>query len=279
MKPSKEELQSILAGLQAAGHDLPETTAGDPTTDPEVSVEEEIALKQQMLEDALNVEGQAHVKIALPEGVVKNPLEDNRIRRVPDFPLGEGVEEAPPKDKWSRLIPELGWVRVTEAEYEAFFRNYLLGNRHVMRTSIQVEPGRYFKCKVQSLPPGEREVLAIATARIVKDSVVLQEIVEKDQVRHLIKADTWLKLEVMTRIIFVEDKDWKHFPIVLDPEALPEEYPDYDQLIRAVRIRFNALHDFALLARSLHQAAVKFTILEDALANRDFTDPAGAGYY
>ena len=278
MKPSKQELKDILDSMRAQSTNPDKPEKGESRESNERKMRQQIAEKQAEMADALDVEGQEHVKIAIPEELARSPMDEDRVRRVPGGIFGESEEGSPPEkpDIWMRKVPELGTVRVSEPEYEAFFRNYLLGVRQVVRTKIQVTPGVYFCCKVQALTPSEREVLAIAVSKIVKHSILLQELEDSRDVKQVLKTDAWMKLEALVRIVSIEDQPWEHFKIDLGSDMLPEEYPDYDKLVRASKLRFNNSHNFTLIFRSLHQAAVKFTIMEDALANRDFTDPAGA---
>jgi len=233
-------------------------------------------LPQEEINSALSDVGEDATIFEIPAGFIPEEEEEHKVRRVPA--MGEGVERRPPPDPWMRDIPELGKVKVSNPEWETFYRNFLLGVRQKLVTRIQVMPGQYFECVVQNLTPGEKELLALAVSKILKVHPITMEGDSPDAVKALLKADYWLKLEVLTRVLTITGSpDWKPIALKLEEDMLPEEYPDLDLLVRASRTRFNNSQIFPLLFRSLHLAAVKFTILEDALANRDFTDPADAG--
>lgn len=248
----------------------------EPLSPAAQAIEEKGRLAQEEINAALTEVGEDATIFEIPAGFVPEEDEDQRaFRRVPA--IGEGVERRPPPDPWSRTVPELGKVTVTAPEWETFYRNFLLGARQKLVTRIQVMPGQYFECVVQSLTPGEKELLALVTAKILKTHPITMEGDSPDEVKALLKADYWLKLEVLTRVLSIAGSpDWKPIKLELEEDMLPEEYPKLDALVRASRTRFNNNQIFPLLWRSLHLAAVKFTILEDALANRDFIAPADA---
>jgi hypothetical protein len=266
----KSELNQMLEEMRAASQ-------ANITTD-EFS-EEEFRRKEEEMRSALDINEQDQIRIPIPDSLLSKDR-PKEIRRVPDGLLGDGVE-APPvtKDRWTRTVPELGTVTVTPIEQESFYRSYLLGERQKIRTHIQVLPGEYFECIVQALTPGEKEVLAIAVSESIKEHPLLRDATTADHLRPLLRGDHWLRIEVLTRILRVSGRsEWEPFKIVLGDDMLPEEYPHFKELVRASKVRFHNVQIYGLLLRSLHQAAVKFTILEDALANRDFFESADAGY-
>jgi hypothetical protein len=241
--------------------------------------EEDFKRKEEEMRSALDINGQDQIRIPIPDSLL-SANKPEEIRRVPDGLLGNGIEAEPvTKDRWSRTVPELGLVTVTPNEQESFYRSYLLGDRQKIRTHIQILPGEYFECIVQALTPGEKEVLAIAVSESIKEHPLLKDATTADHLRPILRGDHWLRIEVLTRILRVEGRpEWEPYKIELGADMLPEEYPHFKELVRASKVRFHNVQIYGLLLRSLHLAAVKFTILEDALANRDFSESADAGY-
>jgi len=206
----------------------------------------------------------------LPESEIKRAPEKQKVRRIPGALFGKGEESQPPKDPWSRVIPELGKIEVTEAERENFYRRFLHGDRQELAVSIEILPGEFFHCVVRSLTPGEKEAIGFAVARIAATYP------NANAPKQLLIAEYWTKMEILTRIVRIEGEDWKPFDISITSDELPEESPKIEELIRKARTHFNTDNRYTLLFRALHMAAAKFTILEDALANRDFSNPSGA---
>lgn len=274
MSEETPKLKNLLEEMRA---NMAQDNGGEPTeAASEAEAQAKIDETNAMIQQALTEVGPDATIYEIPEGILPVEEEIPKVRRVPL--IGDSQEKEPPKDPWSRTIPELGTIRVSRTEWESYYRNFLLGERHKLLTRIEVLPGEIFECVIQDLTPGEKELLALAVMEIIKTNPIVTgggELGEGS--RRIIHADNWLKLECVTRILKITGRpEWKPFEIAMQDGMLPEEYPRLAELIKDGRTRFNNNHLFTLLVRSLHLAAVKFTILEDALANRDFTNPAGA---
>jgi len=272
MSEETPNLKNLLEEMRANMAQSPE---GEAEAAGAEEAQARIAETNAMIQKALTEVGPDATIYEVPEGILPVAEEVPKVRRVPR--IGGAREAAPPPDPWSRTVPELGTVNVTSAEWEGYYRRFLLGERHKLVTRIEVLPGQVFECVIQDLTPGEKELLALAVMEIMKTNPIVTgggELGEGS--RKIIHADNCLKLECVTSILKVTGRpEWQPFLLEMGDDMLPEEYPRLAELIKTGRTRFNNSHLFTLLVRSLHLAAVKFTILEDALANRDFTSPAG----
>jgi hypothetical protein len=211
----------------------------------------------------LEIDGQE----LLAQVPLDEPIEEEipRIERDPDVTF----KREKPKNPWARYFPELGLVEVTEGEKEIFYRQFLNNDRISFPISVNIGLDRR-TVQMRNLTPYEREIVAICVERIVESHPVTK--IDKANLAN----DYLVKLNMILQILAVEGEEWEPYTWLYTPEQLPEETEDVTKLQRIARLRFVNSHRFIHYFRALQLFEIKRTILEDAVANRDFWIPAGS---
>ena len=205
-----------------------------------------------------------------PELLPAPPPEKERVRNLAGG-LFSAEEEEAKKDPWSRFVPELGKVEVSEEELTEYTRALLHDTRFTLTIPMYLgdEPMRI---GVRSLYISEREVMALAVSRIAEDYPI------KTLHNASLVADYFLKLAVLVQITDIDGKSCDPYDARPESGTLPEKSPKVQELVTMARTRFGEMHQakLKLLIRALHTFETKQQILEDAYHNRDFPRPGGA---
>lgn len=234
-----------------------------------------IELKEGEVKNIADLLGETEMgeTFALPEGVRQEltPPEKERVRNVVGGFFGEDEEQPVNRDPWSRQIPQLGTVTVSEEELAEYTRALMHDQRFELTLPVYLgdEP---MLIRMRSLYVSEREVMAQAVNQIAEEYPI------KSLPNAAIVADYFLKLAILIQVVSIDGQS--NYPYDARPEAgeLAENSPKVAELKKLGRTRFGEMHQakLKLLIRALHIFETKQQILEDAYYNRDFPRPAGA---
>lgn len=220
-------------------------------------------------------EDQIH-RIPIPEDSLKEyqPEEKARVLRTP--PL-EGAKEV--KDPWVRQAGTLGTITVSDEEREEYLRALLMEERFEINLNLTIGKDTPFLVRVHSLYASEKEVIALAVEKVVKDYPIRSLVEGQGALTNMaVATDYYLRLAVMTQVVAINGVPQHPFNCRTETGQLPEDSPKVAELATAVRTRFADIHQakFRLLVQALHTFQTKQLILEDAMINRDFWKPADA---
>lgn len=211
-------------------------------------------------EDVIRIDAPA------PEALMEE--EDPGLRRTagPPFDLGEEGPYVPPKDPWTREVPELGTVSVTEEEQRSFWRALLQDD--TWRTTVAIEkdgfePMRYtFRTRSQGL----KEIVALAVDKVAEHHPI------KTITNLQLTEDYYLRLCLITQLLEIDGKTQKvPDPVLAEGERM-EDSPWPDKLAVMARVWFNGWSEsrIKMALRALAVFELKLKILEDGSINRTF---------
>ena len=210
-------------------------------------------------------------RLALPQDTLEGiaPPQKERVRNIAGgVPDPEGK---PPPDPWSRDVPQLGNVSVTPGELEHYTKCLLFDERFELPVNLWVG-GQHVQVGVRSLYMGEREVIMLAVADVVKNYPI--------QTVHSasIVSDYTMKLHVLTQLTRFGEAALQPYDANPGIGTRPEDSPKVAELAQLARTHFSQTHQAKLMAmiRAVHLFETKQQILEDCFHNRDFPRPAGA---
>jgi hypothetical protein len=201
-----------------------------------------------------------------PEALLEE--EDQGLRRTagPPFDRGEEGPYTSPKDPWTREVPELGTVSVTEEEQCSFWR--ALWHDEVWQTTVAIEkdgfePLRYtFRTRSQGL----KELVALAADRVAEQHPI------KTIHNTKLVDDYYLRLCIITQLLEIDGKTQNAPDAVLAEGERMEDSQWPDKLAAMARVWFNNWSEsrIKMAFRALHVFEIKLKILEDASINRTF---------
>ena len=214
-------------------------------------------------------------KFPIPSGAVADlqPEEKERILREPDF----AGDPQPQKDPWVRFVSKLGHVTVSDEEREEYLRALLMEERFEIPLQMTIGKDIPFVVRVRSLYASEKEVIALAVEKVVQDCPIRSLVENQNPLSNMaVAADYYLRLSIMTQVVQINGEPQDVFDARTTPGQLPESCCKVAKLAELVRTRFANIHQakFRLLVQALHLFQTKQLILEDAMINRDFWNPA-----
>ncbi len=201
------------------------------------------------------------------------PEEKERKLRQPP-PYGENAD---PKDPWVRNAGSLGNVTVSDEEREEYLRALLMEERFEIPLHLTLGKDTPFVVHCRSLYASEKEVIALAVEQVVKNYPIRSLVENQGALTNMaVATDYYLRLAVMTQVTKINGEPQNPFNARTEPGELPENSPKVAELAVAVRTRFADIHQakFRLLVQALHLFQTKQLIMEDAMINRDFWQPA-----
>lgn len=268
--PDPDEVKKILAGF---GVDVDETPAA----------KEEPAKKPERPEDDPDhpsYDPMSALDISTHESVLEiagdllgehDEEEHPPLRRDGEGPATELARSRPAiQDRWTRNIPNLGVVGVTDEEKRVFENSFLHDDRIELPITFKLTVDRSMTVVCRTVYTHEREVIACAVQRLVEEHPMAT------MATMAVASEFAIRANALVQVVSVGDKKWPAFDLRRRDGEQPAHHPDMDKLVTAARGHFENLQGrhFALISRALHIFEVKMTILEDALANQDFTLPA-----
>lgn len=260
--------EDVLRTLQELGFD----PNGDAPVVPLAELGEDDPLQ------ALDINTHEDIETLTIEGSVEDlkPPEKERLRNVPDnFEEGEAVPDTrTPPNPWSRTLPTLGEVSVSELELEEYTRALMHDQRLELPISLWMGD-REIIARVRSLYVIEKEVMAITTEKVAREYPLF---VGEEAGKRIVGAEFSMRACVLVQLVSFDGVDQKPYDARPEEGQLPEKSPKIAELDRLLRLRYANTHQAKLQAmiKAVHIFEVKQTILEDAFHNRDFPRPVGA---
>ena len=265
-----QNFQGDLVGDPNLEPDAPLVRSENPEDDPLLAIDINTYAEDQVVRIPLNPET---IKDLQPE-------EKERILRDPSL-VGEPPPSMVPsvQDPWTRYVPTLGRVTVSDEEREEYLRALLQEQRFEIPIHLTLGKGTPFVVTIRSQYASEKEIVALAVDKVTKDYPIRSLADNSSGMANMALAlDYYLRLSIMTQVTRINGEPQEVFDARTEPNQFPESSPKVGELAAAVRTRFASVHQarFRLLVQALNTFHTKQLILEDAMVNRDFWQPAEA---
>lgn len=193
-----------------------------------------------------------------------NPPEKTRELRL-------NTEIKPETDPWTRRIPQLGVITVTQQERDDYQKALLFDTRFIARIDIPFGSDQ-LSVVLQSLYTSEKEVTALAIDQIARNYPV-------QSINNVGVATThYFRALILTQVISYGSTVMQPYDARPPAGICAESSPKVAELANLARISFGDMHQakYKALMKALQIFETKQVILEDAVGNRDFWQPADA---
>lgn len=208
------------------------------------------------------------IQAEAPAPQVESDDNEDDLRRTAGHPFDRGQEGEfdPSRDPWSRHVPELGKIEVTDEEKVEFWRALWHDDLFTTTVDIRTEGRDPVSFTFRSRTQGTKELVALAVDRVVRTHPI--QTISSTQVAY----DYYLRLCLMTQLVAINGKPCNPHDATLEQDELAESSPHVDSLAKGVRTFFNNWSESKVMTayKALHAFEVKLKILEDGSVNRTF---------
>lgn len=220
----------------------------------------------------------------LPPGMVDeiSPPEKERVAR------GKPSDNEDPSKYWERRLDGYGKVTVSEEEKDIYQDAVLSDERFRLVLNLNLGNNR-IDIGIRSLYTSEKEVIALAIKKCVDEHPLklrsgdLGQTMQESSLGTAFLFRCWILCQIETwngERIFPGNEPFDARPEKNEEgeEVLPSDSKKVGDLARRVTVMFGNMHQAKTkaLIRAIQIFETKQLILEDAMFNRDFWNPAGA---
>lgn len=178
--------------------------------------------------------------------------------------------EKPDKDDpWTRIVPNLGTVTATQDHQEAYEEVFFSDDPLELDIPMRVGSRKvYVRCR--TLSAYEREISALVVKRALDNHPLL-----KDATAGVL-SEFIFRVDILLMVKEVDGEVWPCIHCTPEKGRAAQDDPVIDEILDVLAEQFKTLQGrkFALINKAMHRFEVILDILDDAVINGDFTDPA-----